>query len=151
MARHIPGIRAIRSFVPFVIPYADFITNVTNALILTGYFLASPKEILKIDPGCTIRICEALGFVAPFAEMCEPYSIPKIVTSLKELGAKNIVAHIHYDFGMGVSSAILGYWHGANRSNLTFPGIGEQSGNTELEKILLFCVTSTPYHFMEYV
>ena len=48
MALHIPDIRAIRLFVPFVIPSADFITNFTNGRmtrILTGYFLASPKEL----------------------------------------------------------------------------------------------------------
>jgi len=46
MILHISGIRAIRLFVPFVIPYADFITNFTNkrmSRISTGYFLASPK------------------------------------------------------------------------------------------------------------
>ena len=48
MALHIPDIRAIRLFVPFVIPSTDFITNFTNGRmtrILTGYFLASPKEL----------------------------------------------------------------------------------------------------------
>ena len=30
MTRYIPNIRVIRLFVPFVIPYADFITNFTN-------------------------------------------------------------------------------------------------------------------------
>ena len=45
MTLHIPEIRAIRLFVPFVIPYANFITNYAfgrMTRILTGYFLASP-------------------------------------------------------------------------------------------------------------
>jgi hypothetical protein len=44
MALHIPDIRAIRLFVPFVIHSADFITNFTNGRmtrILTGYFSVS--------------------------------------------------------------------------------------------------------------
>jgi hypothetical protein len=52
MALHIPDIRAIRLFVPFVISYADFITNFTNGRmtrILTGYFLASPESV---EAGC---------------------------------------------------------------------------------------------------
>jgi isopropylmalate/homocitrate/citramalate synthase len=105
---------------------------------LHGFVYPLVKEILEIDPDCTIRICDTLGFAVPFAEMCEPYSIPKIVTRIKELGAKNVETHIHDDFGMSVSSAIAGYWYGANWSSLTFLGIGERSGNTELEKILLF-------------
>ena len=44
---HIPDIRAIRLFVSFVIPYANFITDFTNGRmtrILTDYFLASTKR-----------------------------------------------------------------------------------------------------------
>jgi len=97
-------------------------------------------DILDIDPDCTIRICDTLGFAVPFAQACEPYSIPKIVTRLRELGAKNIETHIHDDFGLSVPSALAGFEHGANWSSLTFLGIGERSGNTELEKILLFLI-----------
>jgi len=46
MTFHISDIRAIRLFVSFVIPSADFITNYAfgqMTRILTGYFLASPK------------------------------------------------------------------------------------------------------------
>jgi hypothetical protein len=45
MTFHISEIRAIRLFVSFVIPSADFITNYAfgrMTRILTGYFLASP-------------------------------------------------------------------------------------------------------------
>jgi len=41
---HIPDIRAIRLFVSFVIPYANFITNRRMTRILTDYFLASTKK-----------------------------------------------------------------------------------------------------------
>ncbi|MEA1908962.1 MAG: isopropylmalate synthase [Euryarchaeota archaeon] len=95
-------------------------------------------DILDIDPDCTIRICDTLGFAVPFAQACEPYSIPKIVTRLRELGTKNIETHIHDDFGLSVSSTLAGFEHGANWSSLTFLGLGERSGNAELEKILLF-------------
>ena len=49
---HIPDIRAIRLFVSFVIPYANFITNYAFGQItriLTGYFLASPQHQTQID------------------------------------------------------------------------------------------------------
>ena len=46
MTLHIHNIRVIRLFVPFVIPYSDFITNYAfgrMTRILTGYFLVRPK------------------------------------------------------------------------------------------------------------
>jgi len=67
-------------------------------------------------------------------------NIPKVVSAFRELGVKNIEIHIHDDFGLSVSSALAGFWYGANWSSLTFLGIGERSGNTELEKILLFLI-----------
>ncbi len=76
----------------------------------------------------------------PFVEACNPYSIPQIVTDLLRLGARNIETHIHDDFGLGTANSLAGYWHGANWSNLTFMGIGERAGNSELEKALLFLV-----------
>jgi len=107
---------------------------------MPGFVYPLVKEIIAIDPDCTVRICDTLGFAVPFADACEPYSIPKIVSAFRELGAKNIETHIHDDFGLSVSSSLAGFWYGANWSSLTFLGIGERSGNTELEKILLFLV-----------
>jgi isopropylmalate/homocitrate/citramalate synthase len=107
---------------------------------MPGFVYPLVKEIVDIDPDCTVRICDTLGFAVPFKDACEPYSIPKIVSAFRELGVKNIETHIHDDFGLSVSSALAGFWYGANWSSLTFLGIGERSGNTELEKILLFLV-----------
>ena len=107
---------------------------------MQGFVYPLVKEIIAIDPDCTVRICDTLGFAVPFADACEPYSIPKIVSAFRELGVKNIETHIHDDFGLSVSSALAGFWYGANWSSLTFLGIGERSGNTELEKILLFLI-----------
>lgn len=97
------------------------------------------KKIMEIDPGCTIRVCDTVGYGMPFMNIDEPYGIPKLVEHLKkELRVKNIETHVHDDYGMGSASSIAGYWHGANWSSVTFLGIGERAGNTELEKILLF-------------
>ncbi|RZN36665.1 MAG: hypothetical protein EF813_06940 [Methanosarcinales archaeon] len=51
MSRYIPDIRAIRSFVPFVILYADFITNFTNVPNATNFNrLFSGKPYAKRTP-----------------------------------------------------------------------------------------------------
>ncbi len=97
------------------------------------------KKILEIDPECTIRLCDTIGYGIPFVGVDEPFGIPSMVKHLKEdLGAKNIETHCHDDFGLAVANSIAGYWHGANWSNVTFLGIGERAGNAEMEKLLLF-------------
>jgi isopropylmalate/homocitrate/citramalate synthase len=104
-----------------------------------GFVYPLIKKIIGIDPDCTIRLCDTLGMGIPFLSVEEPYGIPQIVQHLKnEIGVKNIETHIHDDFGLGVANTLAGYWYGANWSSLTFLGIGERAGNTEMEKILLF-------------
>jgi isopropylmalate/homocitrate/citramalate synthase len=107
---------------------------------LKGFVYPLVSKILERDPECTLRICDTLGFGIPFAGACDPYGIPEMTSSLLALGAKNIETHIHDDFGLGTANSLAGYWHGANWSNLTFMGIGERAGNSELEKALLFLV-----------
>ena len=107
---------------------------------LEGFVYPLVSKILERDPCCTLRICDTLGFGVPFAGACDPYGIPEIISKLRGLGARNIETHIHDDFGLGTANSLAGYWHGANWSNLTFMGIGERAGNSELEKALLFLV-----------
>jgi len=107
---------------------------------LKGFVYPLVSKILERDPECTLRICDTLGFGVPFAGACDQYCIPEMISSLLALGAKNIETHIHDDFGLGTANSLAGYWHGANWSNLTFMGIGERAGNSELEKALLFLV-----------
>lgn len=106
-----------------------------------GFIGPFVKRIIEIDPDTTIRICDTLGLGLPFPEAQLPYGIPRIVQELKNLKVKNIETHIHDDYGLGVANSLAGYWYGANWSNLTFLGIGERAGNSELEKLLMFFVT----------
>lgn len=107
---------------------------------LKGFVYPLVSKILERDPDCTLRICDTLGYGVPFQDVTEPYGIPEMTSNLLALGAKNIETHMHDDFGLGTANALAGYWHGANWSNLTFLGIGERAGNSELEKALLFLV-----------
>lgn len=104
-----------------------------------GFVYPLIEKIMEIDPECTIRICDTIGFGVPFEGVDEPYGFPSMVKYLKDnIGVKNIETHCHDDFGLAVPNSLAGYWHGANWSNVTFLGIGERSGNAELEKLLLF-------------
>ncbi|MBE0523640.1 MAG: isopropylmalate synthase [Methanosarcinales archaeon] len=106
-----------------------------------GFVYPLCRKLIEIDPDCTIRLCDTLGMGVPFDGVDEPYGIPEMVRYLKEeMGVKNVETHVHDDFGLGMANSLAGYWYGANWSSLTFLGIGERAGNTELEKIVLFLI-----------
>src|SRR5512136_3127652 len=107
---------------------------------LEGFVYPLVSKILERDPNCTLRICDTLGLGVPFETAPNLYNIPLMVERLLSLGARNVETHIHDDFGLGTANSLAGYWYGANWSNLTFLGIGERAGNSELEKVLLFLV-----------
>jgi len=104
-----------------------------------GFVFPLVEKLIEIDPDCIIRLCDTLGMGIPFESVDEPYGIPSMVKYLHdEMNVKNIETHVHDDFGMGMANTMAGYWYGANWSSLTFLGIGERAGNTEIEKVVLF-------------
>ena len=104
-----------------------------------GFVFPLVEKLIEIDPDCIIRLCDTLGMGIPFEGVDEPYGIPSMVKYLHdEMNVKNIETHVHDDFGLGMANTLAGYWHGANWSSLTFLGIGERAGNTEIEKVVLF-------------
>ena len=105
-----------------------------------GFITPFVKKIVEIAPDALIRVCDTVNYGLPFSEVDLPYSIPKIIKLLKDIGVKDIETHVHDDFGLGLTNTLAGYWYGANWSNLTFLGIGERAGNTEMEKLLIFLI-----------
>jgi isopropylmalate/homocitrate/citramalate synthase len=104
-----------------------------------GFVFPLIEKLIDIDPDCIIRLCDTLGMGIPFDGVDEPYGIPSMVKYMHdEMNVKNIETHVHDDFGLGMANTMAGYWYGANWSSLTFLGIGERAGNTELEKVVLF-------------
>ncbi|MDY6930678.1 MAG: isopropylmalate synthase [Halobacteriota archaeon] len=104
----------------------------------SGFIKPFVTKIMERSDDIIIRLCDTLSYGIPFVDSIHPYSIPKMILELKETGVKNIETHVHDDFGLGVATSLAGFWYGANWCSLTFLGIGERAGNSELEKILLF-------------
>ncbi|RZN30732.1 MAG: hypothetical protein EF813_12740 [Methanosarcinales archaeon] len=72
MSRYIPDIRAIRSFVPFVILYADFITNFTNVpnatdfnRLFSGKPVRNDRAKIKMSRHATIPHQNHLAHIHP--------------------------------------------------------------------------------------
>jgi len=112
----------------------------TTRADIEGFVIPLVEKIIDRAPDAIIRICDTVNVGLPFPEAGFPYNIPKIIKRLKDVGVKDIETHIHDDFGLGMANTMAGYWYGANWSSLTFLGIGERAGNTELEKVLLFLI-----------
>lgn len=108
---------------------------------LDGFVLPFTKKILEHQKDAIIRVCDTLGLGIPFPESELPFSMPKIIAKMKEIGVQHIETHCHDDYGFAVPNSLAGYWYGADWSNVTFLGIGERAGNAELEKLLVFLVT----------
>ncbi len=114
------------------------------------FVLPFVEKLLKEDPDVIIRVCDTVGLGLPYPEEILRYngrppafSIPGIVTRLKNSGVRNIEMHAHDDYGLAVANTLAGLLYGANWANMTFLGIGERAGNAELEKILAFINTRT--------
>lgn len=43
----------------------------------TNFVYPMIKKILEIDPKCTIRLCDTIGFGVPFVDVEEPFGIPR--------------------------------------------------------------------------
>ncbi|MDY6964356.1 MAG: isopropylmalate synthase [Halobacteriota archaeon] len=103
-----------------------------------GFLIPFTKKIIERSPDAIIRLCDTLGYGVPFIDSIYPYSLPKMIREMKNIGVKNIETHVHDDFGLGSATSLAGFWYGANWSSLTFLGIGERAGNSEIEKMLIF-------------
>lgn len=66
-----------------------------------------------------------------------PHSVPYLVKKIKEKVNKPIELHFHDDFGLGAANTIFGLAAGADVAHTTITGIGERSGNTPFEDVVM--------------
>jgi isopropylmalate/homocitrate/citramalate synthase len=93
-----------------------------------------------------IRFPDTMGFGVPWAEASLPRSIPKLVYYLHhEAGVPKewLEAHCHHDFYMVLANAVAAWLYGAAANNGTLLGIGERTGNTPLEALVIWYVMLT--------
>jgi len=120
-----------------------------------GFVLPFVNKIIEEDPDAIIRICDTVGYGLPFPDEDleyedydgprPPFSIPTIVRKLLGIGVKNVEMHAHDDYGFAPANTLAAVKYGANWVSVTFLGIGERSGNSELEKFLAFVNTRTAH------
>jgi isopropylmalate/homocitrate/citramalate synthase len=87
-----------------------------------------------------IRLCDTLGLGVPYSFVSLPRSIPKLVwTMVNKAGVPHnlLEFHGHNDFSMSVANSTAAWYYGASSINCSLLGIGERTGNTPMEAMLI--------------
>jgi len=87
-----------------------------------------------------IRVCDTLGLGLPYPFVQLPRGIPKMIsTMINEAGVPSemLEFHGHNDFNMAVVNGTTSWLYGASSVNCTLMGIGERTGNTPTEAMMI--------------
>lgn len=87
-----------------------------------------------------IRICDTMGYGVPYPGATLPRSVAGIVYGINHFGqfpSELIEWHGHNDFYKAVVNATTAWLYGSSVVNCTLLGIGERTGNTPLEAMVM--------------
>ena len=111
-------------FYGFVVPFATEINKLSN------------ESNIPIK----IRACDTLGYGVPYPGASMPRSIPGIIYGLRNyagLEPEQLEWHGHNDFYKAVVGSATAWLYGASGVNCSLLGIGERTGNTPLEAMVI--------------
>ena len=87
-----------------------------------------------------IRFCDTMGYGVPYPGATLPRSVPGIIYGINHFGqfpSELIEWHGHNDFYKAVVNATTAWLYGASSINCSLLGIGERTGNTPLEAMVM--------------
>ncbi len=87
-----------------------------------------------------IRLCDTMGYAVPWAEAALPRSVPKLVQALvRDAGVPGRLLewHGHNDFHKVLVNPATAWLYGCAACNCSLLGIGERTGNTPLEGMVV--------------
>ena len=100
--------------------------------------LMSMSEDAKIP--IKIRLCDTLGVGVTYPGAALPRSVGKIIRAMIDdagVPPEYLEWHGHNDFYRGVVAAVSAWLYGVTYVNGTLMGIGERTGNTPIEGLLM--------------
>ena len=103
-----------------------------------GWVIPFIRTVLDQTEGrAKFRICDTIGWGVPDPYAAMPQGIPKLISTLyRETGAE-LEFHGHNDFGLGTANGVAAWRYGCRKVNVTIAGLGERTGNTSLEQMLV--------------
>ena len=109
-----------------------------------GFVVPFACELLKLrDESGTdikVRLCDTLGFGVPWPNAALPRSVPKLVAALIcDAGYPGDLLewHGHNDFHKVLVNPVTAWLYGCSTCNGTLLGIGERTGNTPIEAMVI--------------
>ena len=103
---------------------------------------ATQLSLLMQETGVPIKIraCDTMGYGVPYPGASMPRSVPGIIYGLNVYGgfpSSLIEWHGHNDFYKAVTNSTSAWLYGASSVNCSLLGIGERTGNTPLEAMVM--------------
>jgi citrate (Re)-synthase len=109
-----------------------------------GFVVPFALELRKLmeESGIPIKIraCDTLGYGVSYPGAALPRSVPGIIYGLRHhagFPSELIEWHGHNDFYKAVSNSATAWMYGASSVNCSLLGIGERTGNTPLEAMVI--------------
>jgi len=109
-----------------------------------GFVIPFALELRKLsdESGVPIKIraCDTLGYGVPYPGVALPRSVPGIIYGLRHYAgfpSELIEWHGHNDFYKAVVNSATAWLYGASSVNCSLLGIGERTGNTPLEAMVI--------------
>ncbi len=109
-----------------------------------GFVIPYAIELMKLgqqyNTEVKIRLCDTMGYGVPWAAAALPRSVPKLVAGIiKEAGVPGHLLewHGHNDFHKVLINGVTAWQYGCGGINGTLLGIGERTGNTPIEALVI--------------
>ena len=109
-----------------------------------GFVVPFALELRRLseDSGVPIKIraCDTMGYGVPYPGVALPRSVPGIIYGLRHYAgfpSELIEWHGHNDFYKAVANSTCAWLYGASAVNCSLLGIGERTGNTPLEAMVI--------------
>jgi isopropylmalate/homocitrate/citramalate synthase len=109
-----------------------------------GFVVPLAIELMKLrsqyGKDVKIRLCDTMGYGVPWAEAALPRSVPKLVHGMiHDAGVPSELLewHGHNDFHKALVNPATAWLYGCASCNASLLGIGERTGNTPLEAMVI--------------
>ncbi len=109
-----------------------------------GFVVPFVNEIMDLSEEAgipvKIRICDTMGYGVPYPEVAMPRSVAGLVYGLRHhagFPSELLEWHGHNDFYKAVVNSTTAWLYGASSVNCSLLGIGERTGNTPLEAMVI--------------
>lgn len=125
-----------------IIPRCHF-EDVTRADMF-GFCVPLAQKLMELREqsgmDVKIRLCDTMGFAVPYPGSALPRSVPKLVRAMIDdanVPEDLLEWHGHNDFHKGLVNAVYAWLHGCSVVNGTLLGLGERTGNTPIEALMI--------------